>query len=135
MSTPKPPPSQRGSLATQEVNEMEYGLQNAAPPAYNMAIQAQSQAPGATLPPPQPQPTDMQTYVQRTHEAMKRLHAIHDSLLGVVGRLYGEGQAVADGKIGPRAAGLSSELTEALSGIESIAEQIDHAVTRLSLFA
>ena len=82
------------------------------------------------------QPTDMQTHVLRAEEIAKRLYGIHDSLRSLIGRLYGEGETNSTGgKDGPRAAGLSSELTGALSDIEGVADRIDHAVTRLSSFA
>ena len=81
--------------------------------------------------------TDMQSHVQRTEEASKRLYRIHDSLLGLIGRLYGEGQINPEAMKGaaPRAAGLSSEMTGAISEIETAADRIDQAVTRLSSFA
>ena len=84
-----------------------------------------------------PQPTtDMQTYVQRTQEVSKRLAQIHDSLAGLIGRLYGEGVLPnADGKNGPRAAGLSSEMDVAISDIEAAADRLFTAASRLSSFA
>lgn len=96
--------------------------------AYNSAYNSQTVAP--------PQPTDMQTHVQRAQEAAKRLCGIHDNLMSLVGRLYGEGgPGTIDGKAGPRVAGLSSEMTDALSGIDGMADQIDHLVKRLCSFA
>jgi hypothetical protein len=84
---------------------------------------------------PAPQPTDMQTHVQRAQEVAVRLIGIRDSLTGLIGRLYGEGQTASEGKTGPRAAGLSSEMTGALSDIEGISDQIFQAASRLSSFA
>lgn len=82
-----------------------------------------------------PQATDMQTHVMRIQGVSVRLASVYDDLLGLIGRLYGEGQATGQDKAAPRPAGLSSEMTEAISGAEALSDRIDAAVKRLSQFA
>lgn len=100
-------------------------------PNMQQALQSSvSYAPG-----PSSQPTDMETHIGRAQAVAARLATIHESALAVVGRLYGEGQAAKESAPTPRPAGLSSELTEALSTIEAIADRLESAVTRFSQFA
>lgn len=98
------------------------------------AQQFQYQAPSSYAP-PQTSPTDMQTHVQRAQEVNALLNRVHMSAIELIGRLYGEGvTATGDQNTKPRAAGLSSEMTEALSSIENVAERLEQVVTRLSQF-
>ena len=86
-------------------------------------------------PTPEPQPTDMQTHVQRAHEVTNRLEHIHTSLTDLLSRLYGSGEATALKAVEPQAAGLTHEMTGALSDIEAVAERLFHATSRLGSFA
>lgn len=90
-------------------------------------------APGS--PSPSPQPTDMQTHVQRTQEVNTRLTIAHAELMGLIGRLWGEGGLAPEAKSLPRAAGLCSEMTESLSSIEVVVERLEAAARRLTQFA
>lgn len=96
------------------------------------------QSPGAydTSYAQEPQPTDMQTLLQRASEVEIRLNSIYISLADMIGRLYGEGQGVqSELKPAPRSAGLVSEMSENLSRIEMATARIDEAVKRLAMFA
>jgi hypothetical protein len=76
--------------------------------------------------------TDMQTHIHRARTSAHQLAAIHDILLGLIGRLYGEGQSGKEQASAPHAAGLNNELNVALSDIEAVAEKVGMAVSRLS---
>lgn len=80
-------------------------------------------------------PSDMQTHVQRAQEVGKRLASIHAGFRSLIESVYGEGQDIKDNGPTPPSPGLNGELSSALSEIESIAEQLGQAATRLARFA
>lgn len=79
--------------------------------------------------------TEMQTHLRRVLDIGGRLSACHDALLGLIGRLYGEGQSASESKPMPRAAGLSNELMAALTGVEAVSERIETGISRLNQLA
>lgn len=84
---------------------------------------------------PTPQPTDMQTHVQRANEVAARLNGTCEGLIALIGRLYGEGQIAKEGHPTPRPAGLCAELTSALSDIEDAAARLAAQASRLEQLA
>lgn len=86
-------------------------------------------------PVPAPQPTDMQTHVQRAQEVGGRFNVVADQLTALIGRLYGEGSVAKEGAPTPRPAGLSSELTSAISTLEALADRLGAAADRLEQLA
>ena len=80
-------------------------------------------------------PSDLQTQIQRLQYANVDLAHIADQCLALVGRIYGEGQTDEKSNPVPRPAGLSAEMSEAISGTENVTKRIGIAVARLSQFA
>ena len=85
--------------------------------------------------PCEPQPTDMQTHVQRAREVTNKLEHIHTSLTDLLSRLYGSEEATALKAVEQQAAGLTHEMTGALSDIEAISDKLFQTASRLSSFA
>lgn len=102
---------------------------------YEQQFNVQLGAQAGAYPSAPPQPTDMQTHIQRTRAVNDRLSETCAFLLSLVGRLYGEGAVGKEDHPAPRPAGLSSELTEALSGTEQLATQLKSLADRLGQFA
>lgn len=82
-----------------------------------------------------PRQSDLLIETQRLRVAHERLRSVHQNLAGLIGRLYGEGQAEDEGKQGPKPAGALSELNEAITFVEVVASRLDAAVERLTQLA
>jgi hypothetical protein len=104
----------------------------------NMANQHTMQQIGSARynePVPDAPQTEMSIQVCRAQQANTRLVNVHHDLIGLIGRLYGEGSAESEPKASPKAVGVLSEMSEVLGWIDGVAERLEYAAKRLSQLA